>query len=275
MTSVYTHRLSPKRSSLTRVLSEGLDEDVSLVDCTRASAPPCSSVAEEPAVLSGGIRTRCVLMGLSLCLCVAFVYFLPLKDLLREVVELQRDQPATHFVQRSEQLQAIDAALRADSLKLVMCTRMVLPFTFNNYFLGTTSVSAATFAFATVVTGIPFALLYAIIGGELQNLESALSVDAFEIKRADVDFFGFCTVTKRQLEVSGICAGVCLFFFLIRTVKQFADRVLAETEYQTLQAGQQPPSADPSSSSGAPLSFPVGPPCMRSVDIPAASAEAT
>lgn len=145
---------------------------------------------------------------------------------------LLRQFVVRNFVMRSKQLQAIDAALRNKSVKLVICTRMVLPFTFNNYFLGTTSVTASAFALATAITGLPFAITYAIIGGELQSLDNALSAKSFELKGAEISLFGYCTISRRHLEITGICAGVCLFFFVIRTVKRFADRVIKEVELE-------------------------------------------
>ncbi|CDJ42000.1 hypothetical protein, conserved [Eimeria tenella] len=134
------------------------------------------------------------------------------------------------FVRRSKQLQAIDLALQKDSVKLVLCTRMILPFTFNNYFLGTTPISAATFAVSTLVTGIPFAVLYAIIGGQLQSLDNALAAKSFELQGADVDVFGFFTMSKRHLEVIGICGGILLCFFVVRTIKRFAAQVVLEAQ---------------------------------------------
>lgn len=286
---LFSQRPSPRRSSLEDATTTAPGEYDYLPVCKPALPPPASMGAEPPDVPACG-RTQLVLTGLFACVCLLFLLFMPVKDVLRQVVEYQRDTPATYvltyivaglivpapllsvlagvllgpsllavivimcgslgaaclafaisrfllrqfvvqkFVRRSKQLQAIDVALRTDSVKLVLCTRMVLPFTFNNYFLGTTSVTATTFALATVLTGIPFAVIYAIIGGELQSLDSALSAESFELRTTDVSIFGYYTVSKRRIEITGICVGVCLFFFVVRTVKQFADRVIAEAQ---------------------------------------------
>ncbi|KAL8431274.1 hypothetical protein ACSSS7_005359 [Eimeria intestinalis] len=299
MSCSYAPRLSPERSSSLQhndTTDANVEEDAFLVPSSKPSSSisPSSSQSisnrEEAPEVSGGGRVRLVLTGFCFCLSLLLLFFLPTRDILKRVVEAQREQPLTYvltytvagllvpapllsvlagvllgasisgvfvimcgslgaacvafflsryllrqfvlrnFVMRSKQLQAIDIALRSDSLKLVLCTRMLLPYTFNNYFLGATSVSTASFVFATAVTGLPFAVVYAIIGGELQSLDSALAADGFEVKREEFNFFGLCTITKRQMEISGICAGLCLFFFVVRTVKQFADRVLASTQ---------------------------------------------
>lgn len=282
-------RLSLRRSSPDGATKNGQDEEDSLVN-TATSLPPPASMSTEPCNGPAFGRMRVVLTLLSACLCLMFIFFLPVKDVLRQVVELQRGHPATYmityiiaglvvpapllsvlagvlmgpsilavivimcgslgaaclaffvsrfllrqlvvkkFVLRSKQLQAIDAALRTDSLKLVLCTRMVLPFTFNNYFLGTTSVTATTFALATTVTGIPFAIIYTIVGGELQSLDTALTAESFELRSTDISVFGYYTISKKYLEITGICACVCFFFFVVRTVKQFADRVIQEAQ---------------------------------------------
>ncbi|CDJ35037.1 uncharacterized protein EMH_0069910 [Eimeria mitis] len=161
-------------------------------------------------ILCGSLGSACLAFALS-------------RFLLRQFV-------VRRFVRRSKQLQAIELALQKDSVKLVLCARMILPFTFNNYFLGTTPISATTFALSTALTGIPFAVLYAIIGGELQSLDSALAAKSFSLQGAEVNVFGICTVSKKHLELAGICAGICLCFFVVRTIKQFASRVIAEAQ---------------------------------------------
>lgn len=288
---LFSPRLSSRSSTLEGGTTNGQGEEDTLVTCKPAVPPPASMLAD-PSSAPGSRRMRIFSAGLSFCLCFLLFFSFPVKDVLRQVVELQRDHPATYvltyvvaglvvpapllsvlagvllgpsiqaviaivcgslgaaclaffisrfflrqlvvkkFVLRSKQLQAIDIALRTDSVKLVLCTRMVLPFTFNNYFLGTTSVTARTFALATLVTGIPFAIIYAIVGGEIKSLDSALTAESFELRSTDISVFGYCTLSKKHLETTGICAAVCLFFFVVWTVKQFADRVIAEAQQE-------------------------------------------
>ncbi|KAL8270539.1 hypothetical protein Esti_005510 [Eimeria stiedai] len=322
-------RLSPERSSLCDVVEDNPSEDVSLVDNKHTPSFPSSSRLSSRGapheVVSGTGKLRLVMTGFCFCLCLLLLFFVPTKELLRRVLEIQRDQPITYvltyaiagllvpapllsvlagvllgpsvlgilvimsgslgaaclaffisrfllrqfvlqnFVLRSKHLQAIDIALRSDSVKLLLCTRMVLPYTFNNYFLGTTSVSVASFVLATVITGLPFAVVYAVIGGELQSLDSALEADGFEMKRAEFNLFGFYTITKRQLEISLVCAGVCLFFFVVRTLKQFADRVIASTQ-QAILEGTTPPSSPCSSHASIPDAA-----CFRSIEFSGSS----
>ncbi|CDI81784.1 hypothetical protein, conserved [Eimeria praecox] len=295
---LFSQRHSPRRSNL---------EDVAAVSpCERelltvgkpqraaqsAAAGPDASADSEEMPLSWGCK-QSMLAGVAVSACLVLLWILPLKDILRQVVECQRSSPATYvftyiiagllvpapllsvlagvlmgpsllaafvilcgslgsaclafaisrfllrqfvlrrFVRRSKQLQAIELALQKDSVKLVLCTRMVLPFTFNNYFLGTTPISASTFALSTALTGIPFAVLYAIIGGELQSLDSALAAKSFALKGTEVNFFGLCTVSKKHLEITGICAAICLCFFVVRTIKRFASRVIAEAQSES------------------------------------------
>lgn len=286
---LFNQRHSPRRNSLEDVTTAVPGEQDFLPSCKPALPPP-ASMGTKPRDVPACGRTQLALTGFFAFVCLLFLLFMPAKDVLRHVVEYQRDNPATYvltyivaglvvpapllsvlagvllgasllavivimcgslgaaclafaisrfllrqfvvqkFVRRSKQLQAIDVALRTDSVKLVLCTRMVLPFTFNNYFLGTTSVTPMTFALATVLTGLPFAVIYATIGGELQSLDNALSAESFELRSTDFSIFGYYTVSKRHLEITGICVCVCLFFFVVRTVKQFADRVIAEAQ---------------------------------------------
>lgn len=288
---LFRQQLSPRRASVVEVTGTGLGEEDSLMDCNLELVPPASMGTQPPDAPTCG-RTQLFFAGLVFSICLLLFIFLPANDLLRQVVELQRENPATyvftyivagllvpapllsvlagvllgpsiqavivilcgslgaacfaftisrfllrqfvlkHFVQRSKQLKAIDVALRTNSVKLVLCARMVLPFTFNNYFLGTTSVKATTFALATFVTGIPFAILYSIIGGELPSLDGALSAESFTLKSTEVSILGYYTVSKRHLEITGIFASVCFCVFLVRTAKQFSTRVIAEAQQE-------------------------------------------
>ncbi|CDJ48347.1 hypothetical protein, conserved [Eimeria brunetti] len=295
---LFSHRHSPRRSSLEDVaaVSPCEKELLNLGKPPRAE-PATVAVHEAPADLeetppSWGC-TQSLVAGFVVSVCLVLVWLFPMKEVLRLVVECQKNSPATYvftyiiagllvpapllsvlagvlmgpsllaaivilcgsfgsaclaftisrfllrqfvvrrFVRRSKRLQAIELALQKDSVKLVLCTRMILPFTFNNYFLGTTPISATTFALSTILTGVPFAVLYAIIGGELQSLDSALAAESFALQGTQVNVFGLFTVSKKNLEVTGICAGVCLCFFVVRTVKQFASRVLAEAQHES------------------------------------------
>ena len=293
----FSQRHSPRRGSLEDVAAVSpREKELLTLEKHPRSEPPSSESpdvrpdSEETPLACGS--TQSVLAGLAVGVFLVLLWFLPLKDVLRQVVECQRNSPATYvltyivagllipapllsvlagvlmgpsplavvvilcgslgsaclafaisrfllrqfvvrrFVRRSQQLQAIELALQKDSVKLVLCTRVILPFTFNNYFLGTTPISATTFALSTVLTGIPFAVLYAIVGGELQSLDSALAAKSFALQGTEVNVFGLCTVSKKHLEVTGICAGICLCFFVVRTIKQFASRVIAEAQLE-------------------------------------------
>ncbi|OEH78156.1 uncharacterized protein LOC34620610 [Cyclospora cayetanensis] len=278
------------RNALESVTAESPLKNEAMASCVLAKATQASVGADPRASGSSGLPQ--LVMALFVIFGFLLIFFMPVKDVLRQVVEFQRSSPTTYvltyivaglgipapllsvlagvlmgpsllavfviiagslgsacfaflisrfmlrelvvqrFVMRNKRLQAIDAALRKNSLKLVMCTRMVLPFTFNNYFLGTTSITLSNFALSTFVTGIPFAVVYAIIGGELQSLDDALAANSFELKSTEVNVFGICTVSKRYLEITGIFGGICLFVFIVRTVKQFADRVIREAQQQ-------------------------------------------
>lgn len=295
---IFSQRHSPRRSTLDDVAAVSPCEREVL---TIGKPPRAAQSTTEGSEVSGDSEeaplpwgcTKSLIAGLAFSVFLVLLWILPVKEVLRHVVECQRNSPATYvltyivagllvpapllsvlagvlmgpsplaafvilcgslgsaclafaisrfllrqfvvrrFVRRSKQLQAIELALQKDSVKLVLCTRMLLPYTFNNYFLGTTPISATTFALSTVVTGVPFAIMYAIIGGELQSLDSALDAKSFALQGTEIDVFGLCTVSKKHLEVTGICAGICLCFFVVRTIKQFASRVIAEAQLES------------------------------------------
>ncbi|CBZ56074.1 conserved hypothetical protein [Neospora caninum Liverpool] len=123
-------------------------------------------------------------------------------------------------------------AVRKEGLKILLCARMVLPYTLNNYFLGVTGVSFWEFALATFVTGFPFAFAYAAIGAELRDLDSIFSGSSSSSSSAPSlsvsSFFlssKFAGVGVKPVLVVAACA---LLFAGVHTVKNVARQALAQ-----------------------------------------------
>ncbi|PHJ16624.1 snare associated golgi protein [Cystoisospora suis] len=64
------------------------------------------------------------------------------------------------------------SSVNKKGMKILLFSRLSLPYTLNNYFLGVTSVAFWQFGLVTFLTGIPFALVYTAIGVELRDLET-------------------------------------------------------------------------------------------------------
>nr|CEL70823.1 TPA: TVP38/TMEM64 family membrane protein slr0305 [Neospora caninum Liverpool] len=163
-----------------------------------------------------------ILAGSLLGACLSFLFS---RFLLRSVV-------VRFVVARRPFLRAVDCAIRKEGLKILLCARMVLPYTLNNYFLGVTGVSFWEFALATFVTGFPFAFAYAAIGAELRDLDSIFSGSSSSSSSAPSlsvsSFFlssKFAGVGVKPVLVVAACA---LLFAGVHTVKNVARQALAQ-----------------------------------------------
>ncbi|PFH38123.1 SNARE associated protein [Besnoitia besnoiti] len=167
-----------------------------------------------------------ILSGSLLGACSSFLFS---RFLLRSVI-------LRHVVAKRPFLRAVDFAVRKEGLKILLCARMVLPYTLNNYFLGVTGVTFWQFALATFLTGFPFALAYAAIGAELPDLDTIFSTfssspsaespaappPAFSLSSF---FFASSSARAKPFFVLGGCA---LLLVAVPTVKRVAREILTQ-----------------------------------------------
>ncbi|EPT25053.1 SNARE associated Golgi protein [Toxoplasma gondii ME49] len=130
-------------------------------------------------------------------------------------------------------LRAVDFAIRKEGIKVLLCARMVLPYTLNNYFLGVTGVSLWEFALATFLTGVPFAVAYAAIGAELRDLDSiflgaSVSPSSPDSPALSVSSFLASKLSGGGLKSVMVVAACALLFAGVHTVKNIAREVLSQ-----------------------------------------------
>lgn len=143
---------------------------------------------------------------------------------------LLRRQVKRLLIRRVEKLHALDEALAEDSLVLTLCARFVTPFTVCNYFLGVTPISVRTFCIATLLSCLPFAFVYALIGGELGSLEAAAQAETFRFSSERVDLFGFFSVEVRYLRWGAAATALLVFGATTQALRKLAQRFLEKAQ---------------------------------------------
>ncbi|KEP65693.1 UNVERIFIED_CONTAM: SNARE associated Golgi protein [Hammondia hammondi] len=164
-----------------------------------------------------------ILVGSLSGACLSFLFA---RFLLRSVV-------VRFVVAKRPVLRAVDFAIRKEGIKVLLCARMVLPYTLNNYFLGVTGVSLWEFALATFLTGIPFAVAYAAIGAELRDLDSIFSSVSVSTSSPASPTLSVSSFLASKLSGGGVksvmvVAACALLFAGVHTVKNIAREVLSQ-----------------------------------------------
>ncbi len=97
------------------------------------------------------------------------------------------------WVARSEVLSALKHSIDRRGFRIAFALRMspVTPFSILSYLAGLSTLSYVSYAFASVVAGIPWTLVYAMAGALLAASSEELSLDAANSAPGWLKWFGF------------------------------------------------------------------------------------
>ena len=97
------------------------------------------------------------------------------------------------WVARSEVLSALKHSIDRRGFRIAFALRMspVTPFSILSYLAGLSTLSYASYAFASVVAGIPWTLVYAMAGSLLATSSEELSLGAADAAPGWLKWFGF------------------------------------------------------------------------------------
>ncbi len=123
-------------------------------------------------------------------------------------------------VARNEKFAAIDRAVGAQGLRIVLLTRLspVFPFSLLNYAFGLTKISFWRYALGSWIGMLPGTVMYVYFGAGLRSL-AELSTGQVETGRAGRVFF-----------LAGLAATVVVTVFVTRLARKALDEAALQTE---------------------------------------------